>query len=137
MILTNRHVRNLGHTCQESRHLLGFLFSKHEVGSPRVKSLMLPFCKNQIHSAVRCFELKMTLMIIYFTFSDEEMKAENGDVKYSRPSRWLVAEPGLGLIFPETQATSLSIRPHCSPTHLLIHLSMQIVIDNKAKSIST
>lgn len=123
MILTNRHVRNLGHTCQESKHLLGFLFSKHEVGSSHVKSLTLPFFQNQTHGTVRCFELKMTWIIIYFSFSQEDIKAEKGDMKCSGSSRWLVAEPGLGLIFLETQVTSLSIRPHCSPTHPPTHPS--------------
>lgn len=31
-----------------------------------------------------CFELKVTLIIIYFSISDEEMKAEKGDMKMSQ-----------------------------------------------------
>lgn len=65
----------------------------------------------------------MTWIITYFSFSDEEMKAEKGDRKWSRSSRWLAAEPGLGLIFLETQVPSLSISPPALlPTHPLIHL---------------
>ena len=86
IILTKKHMRDLGQTCQESQHLLGFLFQNMTFAA-NVSDLS-HLCSLEFGLLVQLdhgrLELKVTLRIMYFSISEEETKADKGDMKMSQ-----------------------------------------------------